>query len=110
MPRRGVACNAPTGHLLPKMRGTGAVTSGTILIMKTVTLQDIQRKGLRAIPKNKSVFLITDSDEPSHIILPHKEHEKMEDALDDYESILAIRERKNDKDVSWEEVFPEDKE
>ncbi len=76
--------------------------------MKTATIQDIKRHGSKAISGDDPVYLIVNSKVKS-VVLPLHEYENMMDALDDYASIIAIEERKNDPLVEWEDVFPEDK-
>lgn len=76
--------------------------------MKTVTIQDIKRHGSKTIGGGGPVYLIINS-KPHSVILPLHEFENIIDALEEYEDILAIKERENEPTVEWEDVFPEDR-
>ena len=76
--------------------------------MKTVTLQDIKRRGSKAISENGPIYLIVNS-KPKSVILPLHEYESLMEALEELEDILSIEARKGEETIPWEEVFPEDK-
>lgn len=72
--------------------------------MKTITLQDIKRRGSKAIADDAPVYLIVNSRLKS-VIIPVHEYESIMEALEELEDIQAIEERKNDKTVSYGEAF-----
>lgn len=74
--------------------------------MKTVTIQDIKQHGSKALRCDGPVYLIVNS-KPQSVVLPLHEYESLIEALEDYEDILAIEERKNEPTVSFEEAFRE---
>lgn len=74
--------------------------------MHMITLQDIKRRGAKAIPDDTPVYLIVHS-KPKSVIIPVHEYESLMEALEELEDIQAIEERKNNKTVSYEEAFRE---
>lgn len=73
--------------------------------MTTITLQDIKSHGAGAIPDGKTVFLIVNSRVKSVLIAP-AEYEMLIAAQEELEDIKAIEDRRGEKTVSWDEVFP----
>jgi hypothetical protein len=74
--------------------------------MKTLTLQDIKRKGSKAIPDNEVSYLIVNS-KPKAALVPMDEYEMLVQALEDLEDRLIIEERKDEEEVSFEEIRKE---
>jgi PHD/YefM family antitoxin component YafN of YafNO toxin-antitoxin module len=75
--------------------------------MRTITLQDIKRRGAKAIPDDVPVFLIVHSKTKS-VLLPLHEYETLVEALEELEDMKAIEERKNEDTVPFEKVFPKE--
>lgn len=73
--------------------------------MTTITLQDIKSRGAKAIPDEKVVYLIVNSQTKS-VLVPPAEYEMLISALEELEDIKAIEERKDEPDISFEEAFP----
>jgi hypothetical protein len=73
--------------------------------MTTITLQDIKSRGAKAIPDEKAVYLIVNSQTKS-VLVPPAHYEMLVAALEELEDIRAIEERKNEPTVSFEKVFP----
>ncbi|MEK7218019.1 MAG: hypothetical protein AAB728_00995 [Patescibacteria group bacterium] len=81
--------------------------------MNTITLQDIKKRGAKAIPEGKIVYLIVNSKVKAALV-PPRELDMLIEAFEDLEDLKAIeeyeRERANgERMLTWEEVFPEDK-
>lgn len=74
----------------------------------TVTLQDIKRHGARAIPDTHAVYLIVNS-QPKAVFVPPRQYEMLMEALEDFEDMLAIEERKQEKAIPLEKAFPKAK-
>ena len=77
----------------------------TKFTMVTITLQDIKSHGAKAIPDGKIVYLIVNS-KTKAVLVPPEEFEILVEALEELEDIRAIEERKGEKTLTWEEVFP----
>ena len=75
--------------------------------MKTITLQDIKRRGAKALSEGSPLYLIVNS-KPKSVILPVQEYESIVEALEELEDIHAIKARSGEKSVGWKDIFPED--
>ncbi len=73
--------------------------------MKTITLQSIKTRGAKAIPNDMPVYLIVNSQTKS-VIVPPEEYEMLVNALEELEDMKIIAERKTEKSVGWDDVFP----
>ncbi len=76
--------------------------------METITLQAIKSRGAKAIPDGHPVYLIVNS-QPKSVLVPPEEYAMLVEALEELEDMKIIEERKNEKSVPWEEVFPKKK-
>ena len=74
--------------------------------MVTITLQDLKSRGSKAIPEGKVVYLIVNS-KPKAVLVPPEEYELLVEAMEDLEDLQAIQERRHEKAVPFEKVFPE---
>jgi PHD/YefM family antitoxin component YafN of YafNO toxin-antitoxin module len=74
-------------------------------MLPTITLQDLKSRGSKAIPAGKTVYLIVNS-KPKAVLVPPEEYELLLEALEDLEDIQAIKERKHEKAIPFDEVFP----
>lgn len=77
-------------------------------MLQSTTLQEIKRRGSKALSKAGPLYIIVNS-KPHSVVLPVHEYENLMELLEDYEDILAIEDRKNEKTISWEEMFPKKK-
>ena len=73
--------------------------------MRTTTLSTIKSLGSKAIPDNAPIYLIVNSQVKS-VLVPPEEYEMMVQALEELEDIKFIEERKHEKTVPFEKVFP----
>jgi PHD/YefM family antitoxin component YafN of YafNO toxin-antitoxin module len=73
--------------------------------MRTITLQAIKSFGAKAIPDDAAVTLIVNS-QPKSVLVPPEEYEMLSEALAELEEIKIIEERKHEKTVGWNAVFP----
>lgn len=73
--------------------------------MTTITLQDIKSRGAGAIPDEKVVYLIVNSQTKS-VLVPPAEYEMLVAALEELEDRKAIEERKDEPTVSFSKAFP----
>lgn len=73
--------------------------------MDTITLQAIKTRGSKAIPSERPVYLIVNSKLKS-VLVPPEQYEMLVEALEELEDIRAIEERKHEKSIPWERVFP----
>jgi len=73
--------------------------------MTTVTLQEIKSHGAKAIPDEKVVYLIVNSQTKS-VMVPPDVYEMLLAAQEELEDIKAIKERKNEAVVPYSKVFP----
>ncbi len=76
--------------------------------MTTITLQDIKTHGAKAISDEKVMYLIVNS-KPKSVLVPPRDYEMLMQALEDVEDMRAIEERRGEKTIGWEEVFPKKK-
>ena len=76
--------------------------------MTTITIQDIKSHGAKAIPDEKAVYLIVNSQTKS-VLVPPAEYEMLMAALEELEDIKAIEERKNEPTVPFAKAFPRKK-
>lgn len=76
--------------------------------MNTITLQAIKSRGAKAIPDDRPVYLIVNSKMKS-VLVPPEEYEMLIEALEELEDIKIIEERRGEKTVSLDEVFPKRK-
>lgn len=73
--------------------------------MRTITLQSIKSHGAKAIPDNMTVYLIVNSQMKS-VLVPPAEYEMLIEAMEELEDMRAIEERRNEKTIPFEKVFP----
>ena len=76
--------------------------------MDTITMQMLKSRGAKAIPDDRTVYLIVNSKVKSAIV-PPDQLEVLIEAFEELEDLRAIEETKNDPLLTWDEVFPEDK-
>ncbi len=76
--------------------------------MRTITLQSIKSRGAKAIPDDAPVYLIVNSQMKS-VLVPPAEYEMLVEALEELEDIKIIEERRGEKTLAWNEVFPKRK-
>ena len=74
--------------------------------MDTITLLDIKRHGAKVIPDNTSVYLIVNS-KPKSVLVPIEEYKALVSMLEDREDAAAIEERKHEKGIPFEKMFPD---
>ena len=72
--------------------------------MTTITVQDIKSHGAQAIPDDRAVYLIVNSQIKS-VLVPPAEHAMLIAALEELEDIKAIEERKNEPILTFSIVF-----
>ncbi len=72
--------------------------------MRIISLKSLEILGAKAIPKNKTICLMVDS-ERKFFLVPPKQYEKLVEAMEELDDIRVIEERRGDKTVSFEEVF-----
>jgi hypothetical protein len=73
-------------------------------MMTTITLQDIKTHGAKAIPDEKVVYLIVNSQTKS-VLVPPEEYETLIAAQEELEDMKAIEERKNEPTVPFAKAF-----
>jgi PHD/YefM family antitoxin component YafN of YafNO toxin-antitoxin module len=73
--------------------------------MTTITIQDLKRRGAKAIPEDVPVYLIVNS-KPKSVLLPVADYESLMDMMEEFEDIKTIEKRKNEKSIKLEDVFP----
>ena len=73
--------------------------------MDTITLQSLKTRGSKAIPDGKTLYLIVNSKLKS-VLVPPEEYAMLQEVLEEYEDLKAIAERKNEKTLGWNPVFP----
>ena len=76
--------------------------------MTTITIQDIKSHGAKAIADDKPTYLIVNSRAKS-VLVPPAVYEMLVDALEELEDIRMIEERKHEKAVPFEKIFPKKK-
>ena len=76
--------------------------------MRTITLQDLKRNGAKAIPSDQVVYLFVNS-KPKSVLVPPEEYEMLLEALEELDDIRIIEERKHEKNIPLEKVFPKAK-
>lgn len=74
--------------------------------METITLQTLRTKGSKAIPDGKTLYLIVNSELKS-VLVPPAEYAMLQDVLEEYEDMKCIEERRQEKTMGWDAVFPE---
>jgi len=72
--------------------------------MDSITLQDIRTSGSKAMPDDRTVYLIVNSKVRSAVV-PIREYEMMVAAMDELEDIRAIKDRKDEGTVGIDDVF-----
>lgn len=77
-------------------------------IFPTITLGDIKRNGTNALPKGQPVYLLVNSRKHS-VILPAEDYEAMIQMIEDLEDARVTEERKHEKSIPLEKVFPKAK-
>ncbi|HEX9804624.1 MAG TPA: hypothetical protein VGA67_02995 [Candidatus Dojkabacteria bacterium] len=70
--------------------------------MKIINLQDIKTKGAKALDKDQPNYLVINS-KAEYVITSKDQYDAMEKIVEDYEDILAFRERKDDEVVDLDE-------
>lgn len=73
--------------------------------MNTITLQDIKKRGSKAIPNDKVVYLIVNSKVQS-VVVPPDQYEMMVDALEELEDIAYIKAHQNEETIPLDKAFP----
>ena len=73
--------------------------------MDTITLQTLRTYGSKAIPDGKTLYLIVNSQLKS-VLVPPEQYEMFMNVLEEYEDLKAIEDRRSEKTVGWEKVFP----
>lgn len=73
--------------------------------MTTITIQDIKSHGAKAIPDSKAVYLIVNSQTKS-VLVPPAEYEMLLAALEELEDRTAVEQRKGERTIGWDKVFP----
>lgn len=76
--------------------------------MDTITLQTLRKKGSKAIPDGKTLYLIVNSELKS-VLVPPEEYAMLQEVLEEYEDMKYIEERRHEKTVSWKAIFPKQK-
>ncbi len=76
--------------------------------MHTITLQDIKTRGSKALSDDHPTWLIVNS-KPKMVLVPPAVYEMLVEALEDLEDIQAAEERRGEKTLSWNQVFPKRK-
>ncbi|MBN1915690.1 hypothetical protein JW796_01685 [Candidatus Dojkabacteria bacterium] len=74
--------------------------------MKTISLQDLKRRGSKAIPNNEVSYLIVNS-KPKSAIVPYEEYEALIEAIEELEDIKDYEARKNEKSTDWKKAIEE---
>ena len=77
-------------------------------LMDTITIQSLKTRGSKAIPDGKTVYLIVNS-KPKAVLVPPEEYEMLVEALEELEDLRVIEERRHEKAVSWDAMFPKRK-
>jgi prevent-host-death family protein len=72
--------------------------------MKMLTLQDIKRRGAKAISDDEVSYLIVNS-RPKAAIVPYDEYESLIELLEDNEDRKDIEARKADKLIDAKDVY-----
>ena len=73
--------------------------------MRTITLQNLRTSGAKAIPDGQVVYLIVNSQTKS-VLVPPEQYEMLIEALEELEDIKTIEDRKDEKLLKWDQVFP----
>ena len=73
--------------------------------MDTITLQSLRTRGSKAIPEGKPVYLIVNS-KPKAVLVPPEEYKMLMEALEELEDMRVIEERRHEKAVPWDAIFP----
>ena len=72
--------------------------------MDTINLQMIKRNGAKAIPDDRPVYLIVNSEAKS-VVVPVEDYKMLTAALEELEDIRSIEERKHEDGERFEDVF-----
>ena len=105
-PARTMECNDPL--VFSSYKSTIKILNFilfTVLFMNTITMQSIKSRGAKAIPDNVPVYLIVNSKVKS-VLVPPEEYDALIKMQEELEDIHAIEERKHEKTVPFEKVFP----
>lgn len=76
--------------------------------MDTITLQTLRTKGSKAISDEKAVYLVVNSELKS-VLVPPAEYAMLQEILEEYEDMKYIEERRHEKTVGWNTIFPKKK-
>lgn len=76
--------------------------------MDTITLQTLRTKGSKAIPDGKTLYLIVNS-ECKSVLVPPAEYAMLQEILEEFEDMKYIEERRHEKTVGWNTIFPKQK-
>ena len=72
--------------------------------MDAITIQDIRRTGSKALPDDRTVYLIVNSKIKSAVV-PIKDYEMMLASMEEMEDIKVIQQRKDEPTLSIDDVF-----
>ena len=77
-------------------------------MLKTLTVQDIRKRGSKAISDEELMLLIVNS-KPKSVIIPHKIFDEMIEHMEDLEDLVDVYESEgeDEEEIPWEDVEKE---